>query len=73
MPIYRSIQHSIYCDNEGCGHFEDMQDISAIYMTYKKQRTPAQHYRKNGWRNVGKKWYCPECVAKLKQPPITSH
>ena len=69
MPIYRTIQHSIYCENNAiCFQFEDFADITARYMTMPRVLSPAEHYKKKGWRKIDGKWYCPECAKIISQP-----
>lgn len=74
MGIVKSIQYSIFCENYyiqenhelSCNNFEDFKDLDALYMMHKKKRTPQQHFKKLGYRKIDSKWYCPDCVAKMK-------
>jgi len=66
MPIYKSVQHSIYCENwhvdgdkeASCNQFTDYEEVGS---------RPVQHYRALGFVKIKGKWYCAKCAEKIKQ------
>ena len=59
MPIYKSIQFSVYCD-----FCEAYIDCAPVIFT---QKDAAGYFKSLGWKQelgTPKIWKCPKCVGK---------
>ena len=59
MPIFKSVEYTVYC--EDCDNLYD-------FAQYRNQAAAIKFWTSKGWRKKWSRWLCPDCVPYASEP-----
>ena len=63
MPVYKSVEYSVYCDIDGCDSLEDYGVGRG-----NRLRSAEKTWRGLGWRHTKRGWMCPKHAKSAPSP-----